>query len=117
MIRPEFGWSISKFVELVGVPRRTYHACLAHHRAGNAAKGPWPASKVDRIEPAVAKLAGEFAAWGHRKPWAMSRFEGWAVRISLHQTESRPEQDLLIQDTRRGSGGRLEFPSDTPDKQ
>ena len=64
MIRTEFGCSVSRFAELVGVPRRTYHA-------GDMAKGPWPAPQVDRIEPTVAKLAAQYPAWGHRKIWAM----------------------------------------------
>ena len=95
MIRAEAQCSVSMFAELVGVPRRTYHARLARLRAGNAAKGPWPARQVDRIGPAVAKLAGEFPAWGHGKIWAMGRFEGWdlASPSSVHRAMAR--RDLL----------------------
>ena len=67
MIRTDAGCSVSRFSELVGVPRRTYHARLARLRAGDAAKGPWPAPVVDRIEPDVAKYAAEWPAWGYRK--------------------------------------------------
>lgn len=42
MIRVEAGCSISRFSELVGVSRRTYHARLARLRAGDPPKGPWP---------------------------------------------------------------------------
>ena len=38
-------------------------------------KGPWPAPTVERIEPTVAKLAGEFPAWGHRKIWALHNLD------------------------------------------
>ena len=77
MIRTEVRCSVSRFAGLVGVPRRTYCWRLARLRGGDAGKGPWPAPVVDRIEPAVAKLAAQFAAWGHRKIWAMGRYDGW----------------------------------------
>lgn len=76
MIRADAEMSVSRFAELIEVPRRTYHYRLAKHRAGDPEKGPWPAPVVDRIEPAVAKLAGDWPAWGHRKIWAMGAFEG-----------------------------------------
>ena len=91
MIRTEFGCTVSRFAELVGVPRRSYHARLARHRAGDVAKGPWPAPQVDRIEPAVAKLAADWPAWGHRKIWAMGRYDGWdlASPSSVHRAMAR----------------------------
>lgn len=95
MIRSDAGCSVSRFADLVGVPRRTYHARLARHRSGNAAKGPWPAPQVDRIEPAVAKLAGEFPAWGHRKIWAMGRFEGWDLASPSSVRRAMARRDLL----------------------
>ncbi len=67
MIRTDSGCSISRFAELVGVPRRTHHARLARLRAGEVPKGPWPAPVVDRIEPTAAKYAAEWPAWGYRK--------------------------------------------------
>ncbi len=76
MIRTDSGCSVSRFAELVGVPRRTYHARLARHRAGEVAKGPWPAPVVDRIEPTVAKYAAEWPAWGHRKIAAIAAIDG-----------------------------------------
>ena len=95
MIRAEAGCGVSRFAALVGVPRRSYHARLARHCAGEATKGPWPAPVVDRIEAAVAKLAGEFPAWGHRKIWAMGAYEGWdlASPSSVHRAMAR--RDLL----------------------
>ena len=91
MIRTEAGCSVSRFAELVGVPRRTYHARLARLRAGDPPKGPQPAPVVDRIEPAVAKLAAQYPAWGHRKIWAMGRYDGWdlASPSSVHRAMAR----------------------------
>ena len=91
MIRTDAGCSVSRFAELVGVPRRTYHDRLARHRAGEAPKGPWPAPQVDRIEPTVAKLAAQYPAWGHRKIWAMGRYDGWdlASPSSVHRAMAR----------------------------
>ena len=95
MIRTEERCPVSRFAALVGVPRRTYHARLARLRAGEATKGPWPAPVVDRIEPAVAKLAAQWPAWGHRKIWAMGAYEGWdlASPSSVHRAMAR--RDLL----------------------
>ena len=91
MIRTEFGCSVSRFAELVGVSRRTYHGRLARLRAGDVAKGPQPAPQMERIEPAVAKLAAQFPAWGHRKIWAMGRYDGWdlASPSSVHRAMAR----------------------------
>ncbi len=91
MIRSEVRCTVSRFAELVGVPRRTYHARLARHRAGDVTKGPWPAPQVDRVEPAVAKLAAQYPAWGHRKIWAMGRYDGWdlASPSSVHRAMAR----------------------------
>lgn len=68
--------SVSRFAELIGVPRRTYQYRLAKHRAGDPPKGPWPAPVVDRIEPVVAKYAQDWPAWGHRKIAAIARIDG-----------------------------------------
>ena len=79
MIRTDAGCSVSRFAEMVGVPRRTYHGRLARHRAGEVAKGPWPAPVVDRIEPTVAKYAAEWPAWGYRKIGAIAATDGYDV--------------------------------------
>jgi putative transposase len=76
MIRTDAQLSVSRFAELIDLPRRTYHYRLAKHRAGDPAKGPWPAPTVDRIEPLVAKYAGDWDAWGHRKIWALAHHDG-----------------------------------------
>src|SRR5690606_29372581 len=43
MIRVEAQLSVSRFAELIGVPRRTYHYRLARWRAGDLEKGAWQA--------------------------------------------------------------------------
>lgn len=75
MIRTDAGVSISRFAELVGVPRRTFTRRRSRWLAGEPPRGPWPAPTVERIEPTVAKLAGEFPAWGHRKIWALHNLD------------------------------------------
>jgi transposase InsO family protein len=75
MIRAEADMTISRFAELIAMPRRTYTRRRARWLAGEPPKGPWPAPTVDRIEPTVAKLAEEFPAWGHRKIWALHNLD------------------------------------------
>ena len=67
MIRTDAGCSVSRFAELVGVPRRTYHARLARQRAGEVPKGPWLAPVVDRIEP-TGEVRRTVAGVGLRHP-------------------------------------------------
>ena len=91
MIRSDAACAVSRFAGLIGVSRRTYHSRLARHRAGDAPKGPWPAPVVDRIEATVEKLAAQFPAWGHRKIWAMGRYEGLELgsAASVHRAMAR----------------------------
>ena len=95
MIRTEAGCSVSRFAELVGVSRRTYHARLARLRAGDAPKGPWPAPVVDRIEPAVAKYAAAWPAWGHRKIAAIAAADGCDVGSPSSVKRAMARRDLL----------------------
>lgn len=95
MIRSEAGMPITRFSDLIGVPRRTYHYRLAKHRAGDPEKGPWPAPVVDRIEPVVAKLAAEWPAWGHRKIWAMGRYDGHQLGSASSVRRAMARRDLL----------------------
>ena len=89
MICTESGRSVSRFAELVGVPRRTCHARLARLRAGDLSKG--------RIEPDVAKYAEAWLAWGCRKIAAIA--------------DSPPERTLTHVRTRHRSPHRLELQS------
>ena len=95
MIRTEAGCSVSRFAELVGVPRRTYHARPARLRAREVPKGPWPAPVVDRIEATVAKHAAEWPAWGHRKIAAIAAAEGCNVGSPSSVKRAMARRDLL----------------------
>jgi putative transposase len=67
VIRRQAGMAVSRFCEVTGIPRRTYHRRQAKARVGIPAKGPWPAPVVDAVEALVAKYAADWPAWGHRK--------------------------------------------------
>ena len=95
MIRTDAGCSVSRFSELVGVPRRTYHARLARHRAGDPPKGPWPAPVVDRIEPDVAKYAVDWPAWGYRKIRAIAAVDGHDVGSASSVRRAMARRGLL----------------------
>ncbi|MEM9204021.1 MAG: integrase core domain-containing protein [Actinomycetota bacterium] len=106
MIRTDAKLSVSRFAELIDVPRRTYTyrlaqhragdpARLAQHRAGDPAKGPWPAPVVDRIEPVVAKYAAEFPAWGHRKIRAIADIDGHDIGSESSVKRAMARRDLL----------------------
>jgi hypothetical protein len=44
--------------------------------------GHWPAPVVDALEPLAASYAATFAAWGHRKLWALLQADGYNVSMS-----------------------------------
>ena len=88
--------TISRFAELIEVPRRTYTYRLAKHRAGDPEKGPWPAPVVDRIEPLVDKYAQDWPAWGHRKIRAIAAADGHDVG-SEASVVPRREQERTLQ--------------------
>ena len=68
---------VSRFAQLIGIPRRTYHRRLAAARDDvPQAKGPWPAPAVDQFEPVAAKYAADWPAWGHRKIHALMAADG-----------------------------------------
>lgn len=95
MIRVDAALSVSRFAELIGVPRRTYTYRLAKHRAGDPVKGPWPAPVVDRIEPVVAKYAQQWPAWGHRKIAAIARIDGHDIGSVSSVKRAMARRDLL----------------------
>jgi transposase InsO family protein len=97
MIRTEAGVSVSRFAELIGMPRRTYTRRRARFLAGDPEKGPWPAPIVDAIEPTAAKLAAEFPAWGHRKIWALHRLDHPDQPASMSSVERAMRRRGLLQ--------------------
>jgi hypothetical protein len=94
VIRTDAQLSVSRFAELIGVPRRTYTWRLARHRAEGPV-GVWPAPVVDRIEPTVAKYAQEWPAWGHRKIWALARADGHDVGSQASVARALRRRGLL----------------------
>jgi putative transposase len=95
MIRQQEALTVSRFAELIDMPRRTYHDRLKRLREGRPDKGPWPAPVVDRIEPLVAKYASDWDAWGHRKVWAIARADGHDVGSQSSVKRAMARRGLL----------------------
>ena len=66
----------SRFVQLIGVPERSYRRWQQRQQAGRPATGPWPAPARDRVEPLAIVQADRWPAWGHRKIAALLRADG-----------------------------------------
>jgi putative transposase len=79
VIRSQAGLTVTRFCELVGVPRRSYQRWKAQGDRAPAVKGPWPAPVRDRIEQPAVQLALEWPAWGHRKIHALLAVDGFAA--------------------------------------
>ena len=86
---------VSRFAPLTGIPERTYRRRLARRRAGEPAKGPWPAPATDAIEVLAAKYAADWPAWGHRKIAALLRADGHVVSTSTVERALRRRGLLL----------------------
>jgi transposase InsO family protein len=82
VIRVEAGMSTARFCRLIDMPERSWRRWQARVRAGWPAKGPWPRPVGERVEPIVVKHAEAHTAWGHRKVWAMTRYDGEQVSAS-----------------------------------
>ncbi len=95
MIRTDAECSVSRFAELIGIPRRTYTWRLARHRAGDPVKGPWPAPVTDEIEPLVEKYAQAWPAWGHRKVHAIMDIDGHRVGSQSSVARAMARRNLL----------------------
>lgn len=89
MIRQQAGMPVSRFCQLTGIPRRTYHRWMANVRRTGRAKGPWPAPVVDGAEALVAKYAADWPAWGHRKIYGLMRADGHRLSPSSVQRAMR----------------------------
>ncbi|WP_253865726.1 DDE-type integrase/transposase/recombinase [Prauserella halophila] len=90
MIRQAAGMPVSRFVELVGIPRRSYTRWLARERAGGGpGKGPWPAPAVEAAEPIVEKYAQVWPAWGHRKIYGLLVADGYDFSASTVERAMR----------------------------
>ena len=55
VIRTEAGMPITRFAELIGMPRRTYTRHRSRWLAGDPVKGPWgPREHAPTLQPLVA---------------------------------------------------------------
>jgi putative transposase len=93
LIRTEGRLSVRRFLARLGIPRSTWY----YWRAGSLHDRPvrrWPAPVVDALAPRAAETAHRYAAWGHRKIWAMLRADGVAVSASSVERALR-RHDLL----------------------
>lgn len=79
MIRTDAGMPTTRFCALIGVPERTWRRHQARARAGAPVKGPWPRPARDGVRDAARRHALAHPAWGHRKVWAMCRYDGHRV--------------------------------------
>lgn len=74
--------STARFCRLLDMPERTWRRYQARARDGEPLRGPWPMPVAEAVEPVVVKHAEAHTAWGHRKVWAMTRFDGHQVSAS-----------------------------------
>lgn len=76
MIRVEAGMSTSRFCALIDMPERTWRRWQAKARSAQPPKGPWPQPARSTAREVVVAQARAHPAWGHRKIWAMTRYDG-----------------------------------------
>jgi transposase InsO family protein len=95
VIRQDAAMPVSRFAQLTGIPRRTYHRWQANARVTGRAKGPWPAPVVDAVEPVVAKYADDWPGWSHRKIYGLMRADGH--RLSPSSVERAMRRRGLLQ--------------------
>src|SRR2546428_6011702 len=70
---------VLRFCALLGIPRASWYRWKS---AVRTRPGCWPAPVVDALEPVAASYAATFAAWGHRKLWALLQADGYQVSMS-----------------------------------
>jgi transposase InsO family protein len=93
LIRTEGGLSVRRFVTRLGIPRSTWYYWRSGALHGRIVRR-WPAPVVDVLAPRAAETAHRYAAWGHRKIWAMLRADGLTVSASSVERALR-RHDLL----------------------
>jgi len=79
LIRTEASIAVTRFCALLGIPRANWYRWK---RAVQGRPGHWPSPVVDALEPLAASYAATFAAWGHRKLWALLQADGYNVSMS-----------------------------------
>ena len=96
-IRREHRVAVRRFCLRLGIPRSTWY----HWRAASLDGRPvrrWPAPVVDAIVERTEEEAHRYAAWGHRKIWAMLRADG--IRVSASSIERAMRRRDLLQPRR-----------------
>ena len=79
VIRVDAGMPTARFCSVIGVPERTWRRHQARARTGAPVRGPWPRPARERVRDAARRNALAHPAWGHRKVWAMCRYDGHRV--------------------------------------
>ena len=79
LIRTEASIAVTRFCALLGIPRASWYRWKS---AVRSRPGCWPSPVVDALEPLAASYAATFAAWGHRKLWALLQADGYNVSMS-----------------------------------
>lgn len=90
--------STARFCRLIDMPERTWRRWQAKARAGCRPAGPWPRPARQAAKDAVLTHALARPAWGHRKIWAMVRYDGHTVSASTVMRILRDEGLLLTID-------------------
>lgn len=71
--------STTRFCTLIDMPERSWCRWQARARAGEPVRGPWPMPVATAAEAAVVQHTEAHVAWGHRKVWAMTRYDSHQV--------------------------------------
>ncbi len=96
-IRAEHRIPVRRFCRRLGIPRSTWYAWRAGELDGRPVRR-WPAPVVEAVSDQAAETAHHYAAWGHRKIWAMLRADG--VRVSVSSVERALRRQGLLQPRR-----------------
>ncbi len=89
-MRRQAGLSVSRFCEIVGIPRASWYRHARRAAEDLPVRRPWPAPVRDRVEQPAAQLALEWPAWGHRKIHALLAVDGFgASQATVRRALSR----------------------------
>lgn len=97
LIRAEGRVPVRRFVARLGIPPSTWYYWRAGFLHGRPIRR-WPAPVVDALAERTAETAHRYAAWGHRKIWAMLRADG--VQVSVSSVERAMRRADLLQPRR-----------------
>jgi len=101
VIRVDAGMSTTRFCRLIDMPERTWRRWQSRAHAGEPVRGPWPTPTSTAVTAAVVAHAEAHPAWGHRKVWAMTRYNGHQVSPATTLRIMRRRGLLLAADYQR----------------